>query len=192
MMIVRRSGIGLRLTCKQIKEEATAILYGANTFLFTETMHPVRANSALEFPENKRLLDRLLWYGGMNDMLQMRDFFQQIGPSNLAKIRHLKLEIDTHAVFLGYVRFPINYRGYSGYSAINLSGMLLYKSVPHIVRRFDIPATSANELMASSASTAVSAVYSRRIHLPRYARRHSNSNSNANTPSRPLGGSLVN
>ena len=75
-MIVRRSGIGLRLTCKQIKEEATAILYGANTFLFTKTMHPVRANSALEFPENKRLLDRLLWYGGMNDMLQMRDFFQ--------------------------------------------------------------------------------------------------------------------
>ena len=124
MMTIRRSGLGLILTCKQIREEATDILYGTNTFLFTETMHPVRANSALEFPENKQLLDRLLWYGGMNDMLQMQDFFHHIGPLNLAKIRHIKFEIDIQSVFLGYVRFPINYRGYSGYSAINSSGML--------------------------------------------------------------------
>ena len=124
MSIVRRSGIGLLLTCKHINEEATNVLYGANNFTFTETMHPIRANSALELPENKRLLRRLISYGGMNDMLQMGDFFQQIGPSNLAKIRHLKIEIDTQSVFLGYVPVPSNYRGYSGYSAINTSGML--------------------------------------------------------------------
>ena len=88
MMIVRRSGIGLLLTYKHVNVEATNVLYRANTFTFAETMHPVRAISSLELPENRQLVRRLLSYGGMNDMLQMKDFFTQIGPSNRAKIRH--------------------------------------------------------------------------------------------------------
>ena len=41
IMIVRKSGTGLLRTCKQVNEEATEILYGANIFTFAETMHPV-------------------------------------------------------------------------------------------------------------------------------------------------------
>ena len=121
IMIIRKSGTGLLRTCKQVNTEATAILYGANTFTFEETMHPVRANSSLSLPEDRKLLSRLLSHGGMNDLLQMKDFFQGIGVANRLKIRHLKIEIDVHSVFLGYVPFP---HLYTGYSAIGPSGNL--------------------------------------------------------------------
>ena len=120
-MIIRKSGTGLLRTCKQVNIGATAILYGANTFTFAETMHPVRANANLSLPEERKLVHRLLSYGGMNDILQMKDFFQMIGVANRLKIRHLKIEIDVHSVFLGYVPFPDHY---TGYSAIGPSGIL--------------------------------------------------------------------
>ena len=121
IMIIRRSGTGLLRTCKQVSVEATDILYRANTFAFGETMHPVRANSSLELPEHNKLLRRLIIHGGMNDILQLKDFFVLIGASNLAKIKHIKIEIDVHSVFLGHVPFPTFY---TGYSAIGPGGIL--------------------------------------------------------------------
>ena len=121
IMTVRRSGTGLLRTCKQVNVEATDILYGVNTFAFAETMHPIRANASLDFPEHKKLVRRLAVYGGMNDLLQMKDFFNLIGASNLAKIRHIKIEIDVHSVFLGYVPTPSLY---TGYSALGPGGIL--------------------------------------------------------------------
>ena len=76
-------------------------------------MHPGRANSSLELPKHRKLVRRLAVYGGMNDLLQMKDCFNLIGVSNLAKIRHIKIEIDVHSVFLGYVPIPSLYTGYS-------------------------------------------------------------------------------
>lgn len=40
-VIVRKNSAGLLRTCKQVNAEATNILYGVNTFVFTETMHPI-------------------------------------------------------------------------------------------------------------------------------------------------------
>ena len=74
-------------------------------------MRPERANAYLESPEERKLLRRLILYGGMNDILQMKDFFQLIGTSNRLKIRHIKIEVDVHLVFLEYVRFPDQYTG---------------------------------------------------------------------------------
>ena len=118
--IVRKSGTGLLRTCKQINLEATDILYGVNTFAFVETMHPVRANAYLELPDEWKLLRHLILYrekvsatstssiyailyqlpenkiylyvDGMNDILQMKDFFKLINASNRAKIRHIKID----------------------------------------------------------------------------------------------------
>ena len=36
----------------------------------------------------------------------MKEFFNLIGASNRAKIRHLKIEINVHSLFLGYFSFP--------------------------------------------------------------------------------------
>ena len=116
IMTVRRSGTGLLRTCKQVNVEATDILYGVNTFAFAETMHPIRANASLDFLENRKLVRRLAVYGGMSDLLQMKDFFNLIGASNLAKIRHIKIEIDVLSVFLGYVPTPSLFTGYPGIS----------------------------------------------------------------------------
>ena len=52
----------------------------------------------------------------MNDILQLKDFFELIGALNRAKIRHIKIEIDVHSVFLGYVLIPSHYTGYSAYA----------------------------------------------------------------------------
>lgn len=120
-MVVRRNGTGLLGTCKQVNVEAIDILYGVNTFAFTETMHPIRVNASLKLPEHGKLVRRLAVYDGMNDLLQMKDFFNLIGVLNLAKIRHIKIEIDVHSVFLGYVPTPSLY---TGYSALGPGGVL--------------------------------------------------------------------
>ena len=46
----------------------------------------------------------------------MEDFFKLIDATNRAKIRHIKIEIDVHSVFPGYVPFPSHYTGYSAYA----------------------------------------------------------------------------
>ena len=66
----------------------------------------VQADSYLALPEQRRLLRRLLLYGGMNDILQVKDFLNLTGASNHAKIRHIKIEINAHSVFLGYRGIP--------------------------------------------------------------------------------------
>ncbi|KAK0514752.1 hypothetical protein JMJ35_003369 [Cladonia borealis] len=98
--------------------------YPANTFAFAETMRPIRANTSLELPQEAKLLHRLVVCGGMNDLLQMKEFFTLIGPSNLAKIEHIKLEIDAQSAFFGYVPIPSHYTGYSGYSTLGVGGRL--------------------------------------------------------------------
>ena len=47
---------------------------------------------------SRELLQYLILYGGVNDLLQMKDFFKFIGPSNVAKIKHIKIEIGAQSV----------------------------------------------------------------------------------------------
>ena len=121
IMIIRKSSTSLLRTCKQVNAEAIDVLYGANTFTFAETMHPVAVESDLASPNESRLRRRDLLYDGMNDLIQMADFFDHIGASNRAKIRHIKLEINVHSLFLGYVPFPSHY---TGYFALGTGGIL--------------------------------------------------------------------
>ena len=51
----------------------------------------------MRHPQEK-LFRHLILYGGMNDFLQMKDFFKLIGPSNVAKIKQIKVEIDAQLV----------------------------------------------------------------------------------------------
>ena len=111
-MILRRSGTGLLRTCKQVNVEATDILYKINTFAFIVNIYPIRANAYLELLKERKSRQRLLFYSSMNDILQIKDFFKLIGVSNRAKIRHIKIEIDVHLVFLGYVPLPSHYTSY--------------------------------------------------------------------------------
>ena len=110
IMVIRKSSTGLLRTCKQVHVEATDVLYGANTFTFAETMHPVSPESALA---PSRLRRRVIRYGGMNDLLQMADFLDLIGASNRAKIRRIKLEFNVHSLFLGFNPFPTHEISYS-------------------------------------------------------------------------------
>ena len=112
-MTLRKSGIGLLRTCKQLNIEATNVLYGVNHFAFTETMHPVVANANLVSPDKRELARRLIHFGDTNDILQMKVSLNLIGASNWAKIRHIKIEIDVHSLFLGYCPLAGNNIGYS-------------------------------------------------------------------------------
>lgn len=87
-----------------VNEEATDISYGVNTFTFGERMHPVAADSCLDSSPYKSILRwRVVQWDVISDILQMTDFFDLTGGSNRVKIRHIKIEIDVHSLFLGYV-----------------------------------------------------------------------------------------
>ena len=116
------------MDCKQVHVEATDVLYGANTFTSAETMHPVSAESALASP-NVRLRLRIIRYDGMNDLLQMADFLDLIGASNRAKIRRIKLEINVHSLFLGYISFPTHEISYSAQALLARGANILSDAI---------------------------------------------------------------
>lgn len=91
---------------------------GANTFTFAEMMHPVSLESDLASPNESRLRRRHMMYNGMNDLIQMADFFDLIGASNRDKIRYIKLEINVYSLFLGHTPFPTHKICYSAQSLL--------------------------------------------------------------------------
>ena len=100
IMIIRKSGTGLLRTCKQVNEKVTPILYGVNTFTFSERMQPVAAESCLDaLLCASRLRWHLVTHNGTNDIVQMEDFFNLIDASNRAKIRHINIEIAVLSLF---------------------------------------------------------------------------------------------
>ena len=116
-MVLRANGSGLLRTCKQVHEEATIILYGINVFHFTENLHPLPtnafANADVESPRHQLLLGRISLFGGMSDLLQMKDFYDMIGASNRAKMKHIRIQINVDSRFIEHAPSPCGYAGFS-------------------------------------------------------------------------------
>ena len=116
-MGLRSNGSGLLRTCKQIYDEAAIILYGSNIFQFVETLHPLPTNAFAnvdpESPRHKLLLERISLFGGMSNMLQMKDFFDMIGVSNRAKMKHIRIQINVDSRFIEYAPSSSGYAGFS-------------------------------------------------------------------------------
>ena len=116
-MVLRSNGTGLLQTCKQIHDEAAIILYGSNIFQFAEMLHPhpteALANVDPKSPRHKLLLERISLFGGMSDMLQMKDFFDMIGASNQAKMKRIRIQINVDSRFIEHSPSSSGYAGYS-------------------------------------------------------------------------------
>ena len=116
-MALRANGSGLLRTCKQVHEEATIVLYGINVFHFTENLHPLPtnafANADMESPRHELLLGRISLFGGMSDLLQMKDFYDMIGASNRAKMRHVRIQLNVDSRFIEHAPSPCAYADFS-------------------------------------------------------------------------------